>query len=42
MTGSIVTREYRYDWENQYTYEKKRILQMIGDKIVRIKHIGGN
>lgn len=41
MTESIVTLcEYSPDWEKQFTYEKKKILKMLDDKIVRIEHIG--
>lgn len=33
---------YEYDpkWEDQYTYERKRIIDAIGDKIEGIEHIG--
>lgn len=41
MTESIVyLNDYNPDWEKSYEYEKKRILDALGDKVVGIEHIG--
>ena len=32
--------EYNPDWENHFDYEKKKIIEAIGDKIAGIEHIG--
>ena len=41
MTKSIVIlSEYNTEWENQFEYEKKRILDVIGEQVAGIEHIG--
>ncbi|MGY3190435.1 GrpB family protein [Lysinibacillus sp. TE18511] len=32
--------DYNLNWENEFEYEKKRIVDVIGDKVVGIEHIG--
>lgn len=32
--------KYNLNWEEEFEYEKKRIVDVIGDKIVGIEHIG--
>ncbi|MFD2629486.1 GrpB family protein [Oceanobacillus kapialis] len=32
--------EYKEEWESQYEYEKSRIMDVLGDEIVGIEHIG--
>ena len=32
--------EYNPNWKMQFEYEKKRILDSLGDKVVGIEHIG--
>ena len=32
--------KYNPNWEMQFEYEKKRILEILGDKVVGIEHIG--
>ncbi|WP_067841748.1 GrpB family protein [Amphibacillus sediminis] len=41
MTKSIVNlSEYNPNWEKQFEYEKNRIIDVLGDKVVGIEHIG--
>lgn len=41
MTKPIVNlSDYNPKWENEFEYEKKRIVNVIGDKILGIEHIG--
>ena len=41
MTKPIVNlSDYNPNWEKQYEYEKKRILDVLGDKVVGIEHFG--
>ncbi|MRG87199.1 GrpB family protein [Salinibacillus xinjiangensis] len=41
MTKPIVNLEkYNPDWPKQYEYEKKRILDAVGDNVLGIEHIG--
>lgn len=41
MTRPIVNlSEHNAEWENQFECERKRIIEVIGDKIVGIEHIG--
>ncbi|MCM3444244.1 GrpB family protein [Metabacillus halosaccharovorans] len=41
MTKPIVNLiDYNPNWEKQFEYEKKRILDALGDKVVGIEHIG--
>lgn len=41
MTKPIVNlSEYSPDWEKQFEYEEKRILDVVGDKVIGIEHIG--
>jgi GrpB-like predicted nucleotidyltransferase (UPF0157 family) len=41
MTKLLVNvSEYSEEWENQFEYERKRIMDVIGDKVARIEHIG--
>jgi|SRR5690625_456915 len=41
MTKPIVNlNEYSAEWEKQFDYERKQIIDVIGDKIVGIEHIG--
>lgn len=32
--------DYNLNWEKEFEYEKKRIVDVIGDKVVGIEHIG--
>lgn len=41
MNKSIVDlSEYNPDWEKQFEYERNRIVDVLGDKVVAIEHIG--
>ncbi|WP_080846278.1 GrpB family protein [Cytobacillus gottheilii] len=41
MTKPIVNlSDYNLNWEKQFEYEKKRIVDALGDKVVGIEHIG--
>ncbi|MCQ6268668.1 GrpB family protein [Fictibacillus sp. WQ 8-8] len=41
MTKPIVNLiDYNPNWEKQYEYEENRILDVLGDKVVGIEHIG--
>jgi GrpB-like predicted nucleotidyltransferase (UPF0157 family) len=41
MTKPIVDlNEYNSEWENHFDYERKKIIETIGDKIAGIEHIG--
>lgn len=41
MAKPIVNlNEYNSEWENQFEYERKKIIEAIGDKITEIEHIG--
>ncbi|TYS19840.1 GrpB family protein [Rossellomorea vietnamensis] len=36
----VILSEYNPQWEDQFEYEKKKILEAVGDKVVGIEHIG--
>ncbi|MGA3599571.1 GrpB family protein [Lysinibacillus agricola] len=36
----VVLSEYNPYWEEQYAYEKNRIVDALGNKVVGMKHIG--
>ncbi|MFJ7698462.1 GrpB family protein [Lysinibacillus fusiformis] len=41
MRKSIVNlSDYNLNWENEFEYEKNRIVDVLGDKVVGIEHIG--
>ncbi|MGM0847252.1 MAG: GrpB family protein [Bacillota bacterium] len=36
----VILSEYTAQWEEQFEYEKKKIIEAVGEKVVAIEHIG--
>ncbi|MGP7817888.1 GrpB family protein [Niallia sp. 01092] len=36
----VVLKQYNPDWVRQFEWEKKRIIEAIGDRTIKIEHIG--